>query len=94
MKTISKLSDKCEKCKHVDSCDEKRAMLCMVKTHIEENPAIGAQISQPNRQPLTQPIIRDTSLAAERAEQIEEHIRKQLYGDCYFRRSLKGADTP
>lgn len=92
MQIISKLSDKCKKCLHVNSCDNKRMVACAMR---EMKPNIaGAIVHMP--MPLSQPISRighpitinmgeygtiNTSL-----EEIAEKLKKDFYKsfNCSF----------
>jgi len=77
-KVISKLSDKCKRCNHVNECNEKRMMLCRAA----DKPSIALNI-QPVVAPLLQPVLRDTSIQAEMHEQLKKNFHESFYG-CAF----------
>lgn len=94
MHAISKLSDECKKCQHVNECDNKRMVACAMA---ECKPSTASEkISL--AMPLTQPILRiehpitinmgeygtiNTSL-----EKISEKLKKDFYKNlnCSFNR--------
>lgn len=92
VQTISKLSDECKKCPHVNDCDNKRMVACAMR---ELKPNI-VDATAPITMPLAQPMWRiehpitinmgeygaiDTSL-----EEIAEKLKKDFYKNlnCSF----------
>jgi hypothetical protein len=93
--TISKLAEKCQKCKHVNQCDEKRMAACAIA---ELPPLNTASAVMPLTAPLSMPMAREytpitinmgeygtinTSL-----EEIKEKLEKDLFKElsCEFKR--------
>ena len=83
MPSMSKLHEKCGKCPHKDSCDNKRMVAC---AYIEP---IAAEIKNPIIQPVTQPILRETITIhtgknhlgdiTVYKDEIEEQLKKAFY---------------
>ena len=85
MNVPSKIHIECQKCKHKNNCNNKRMVACAVFKHPQ---AFEQNNSVPNLTiPVTQPMLIDTSISAERNEQIQkkiqEQINKKLF-NCYF----------
>lgn len=86
MGSLSKLSERCKKCKHVDDCNEKKMEAC---AYIE--PA-GAIMSAPTTQASMQPIMRETIMintgknALGKVEiykdELIEKIKEDIYKSC------------
>lgn len=94
MPALSRMSDKCRKCKHVDDCDNKRMVACAIA---ELPPSSMENATMPLTAPLSAPVLRkhttitinmgeygtiNTSL-----EEIQEKIKKDLLKklQCGFR---------
>ena len=75
MESISKLSDRCKNCSHVDDCDNKRMVACAIANM---PPRIDQEITVPAGALAARPILRDTSLKAEIEEKIKEDLFKKL----------------
>jgi hypothetical protein len=78
MASISKTSDKCMKCPHVDNCDEKRMVACALmevdfKPNIAESNA--TMNTTMNAIQITNSIINDKTIST----QIEEQFKKDFY---------------
>ncbi|WP_312907231.1 hypothetical protein [Tissierella praeacuta] len=97
MTSLSKLHDKCEKCKYKNDCNEKRMVACAV---MELPPNIGANIKAPIKENIGMPIAREhtsitinmgeygtvnTSLE-ELSKRLEENFYKHLR--CDFNETL------
>lgn len=94
MTIISKPHDKCKKCEHKDSCDDKRMVACRLT---EMQRPIMKSVATPIAENFAQPITRkhtpitikigeygniNTSL-----EQIAEQINKEFKINCAFNKS-------
>jgi hypothetical protein len=94
LQAISKLSDECKKCSHVDDCDNKRMVACAMK---EWKPII-ADAAAPITMPLVQPMVRvehpitinmgEFGTINTSREEIVESIKKSIYKslNCSFSR--------
>ncbi|MBU3176083.1 hypothetical protein KPL47_06840 [Clostridium estertheticum] len=84
MPTVSKLSTKCKKCPHVKNCDNKRMVACALR----ENPSMINNIAAPLTMSITIPILRDTSIQAQIAEQLKKDLYKKIFNvNCAFNKS-------
>jgi len=91
VQTISKLSDKCKKCQHVNDCDDKRMMACSIAESSQPN-SVGLSNIMPMTQPLARkhtPItinIGENGTINTSMEEIAEKIKKNLYKNlnCSF----------
>jgi hypothetical protein len=82
MTIISKLSDKCKKCTHVDNCDNKRMVACAYFSPIINN------ASMPITKSLSMPSLSDTSIQAQIAEQPKRALYKNIFKmNCAFNKS-------
>lgn len=83
---LSKIDSRCEKCKHKDSCNNKR----MVAYKLDEMPKINMKSATiPNNQPLTQPLsIKHTTITVKMGEygtihtsleEVVENLNRKLY---------------
>lgn len=88
MSTLTKLHEKCKKCKYRDSCDNKRMIAC----EIAELPKSNMMSSSvPNTEPLTQPVlIPNTPITINMGEygtintsleEIQEQLKREFYKD-------------
>ncbi|MBU3193475.1 hypothetical protein KPL30_02845 [Clostridium algidicarnis] len=94
MATLSKLHDKCEKCKYRDSCNNKRMVACRL---VETSKPDMKNGTLPNTEPLTQPLSRKhTSITINMGgygnintsmEQIAKQINKAFEINCAFNKS-------
>lgn len=86
MSTLTKLHEKCNKCKYKDSCDNKRMLAC----EIAELPKSNMMSScAPNTEPLTKPLsIPNTPITINMGEygtintsleEIQEQIKREFY---------------
>jgi hypothetical protein len=86
MPTLSKLSDECKKCPHVDDCDNKRMVACALK---EWEPNTMAPATAPITMPLAQPMLRvECHITIDmgkygRIDILREEIEKQLLNELY-----------
>lgn len=93
MQTISKLSDECQKCPHVNDCGNKRMVACAMR---EFEPNIAVEVKAPITMPIAHPMLKiehsitinmgeygtiNTSL-----EKIAEKLKEDLYKNfnCSF----------
>lgn len=76
MPTLSKMHDKCEKCKEKDTCNNKRMVAC---AYIEA-PQNAITINVSLGESAAQTLLRDTSIQAK----IEEQLKKNFYKRCNF----------
>jgi len=98
--SISRLAERCQKCKHINQCDEKRMEACAIA---ELHPLSTANAVMPLTAPLSMPMARaytpitinmgeygtiNTS-AEEIREKINESIKETLYKglNCGFNKS-------
>lgn len=91
MPTLSKLSDKCKKCKHVDDCDEKRMVACAIA---ELPPSRLENITKPFAASISMPVARENTPITinmgeygkieTSMEEINERIEKNLYKQLYY----------
>lgn len=91
MATLSKLDTRCEKCKHKDSCNNKRMLTCEL-AEMPESDMKSATI--PNNQPLTQPLsIKHTPITIKMGEygtihtsleEVVENLNRELYKGCNY----------
>jgi len=90
--TISKLSDKCKKCPHVNDCDNKRMMACALIQYKPNRIDAMAPITMPHTQPISRVVNPITINMGEHGtintplEEIAEKIKKDLYKNlnCSF----------
>lgn len=82
MQTLSKLSDQCKKCPHVDNCDNKRMVACAMSDY--KQPMVEPRTVNINV-PAMQPILRDASLQAQIAEQLKKDFYKVNFNICSFK---------
>lgn len=86
MSSISKLHPKCEECRYVDDCDEKRMVACGL-LEIKESPAMPAagSISQPVAQDFfVKHDYRDIKINDTQTITIDlEELKKDLERDIY-----------
>ncbi|MDU3597750.1 MAG: hypothetical protein E7F68_22070 [Clostridium butyricum] len=93
MGSISKLSDKCEKCHYKDTCDNKRMVACAVveqeNNKLMDN--VAAPLTNPLGNPMSNKVIPITIYMGEYGnihttmESIKEQVEKQLRIDvCSF----------
>lgn len=96
MPSLSKLSDKCKKCHHVNDCDNKRMVACgmiELKPNVAESAAsITMSVSQPMLRKQTPIIISmgeygtiNTSLE-EMSEQLKKDLYRSLSIECAYGR--------
>ncbi|NOH14863.1 hypothetical protein [Clostridium cochlearium] len=94
MATLSKLDSRCEKCKHKDSCNNKRLMACALAEIPKSN---MKNATLPNTASLAQPAARKhTPITIKMGEygnintsieQIAEQINKAFQINCAFNKS-------
>ena len=87
---LSKLHNKCEKCKHRDSCDDKRMMACAIG---ERSQPTMSSIGLANAMPATHPLARkhtpitinmgEYGVINTSMEKIAEQLKKNLYKDMF-----------
>lgn len=86
MSTLTKLHEKCNKCKYKDSCDNKRMIAC----EIAELPKSNMMSScVPNTEPLAQPLlIPNTPITINMGkygtintslEEVQEQLKREFY---------------
>lgn len=96
MGSISKLSDKCEKCHYKDTCDNKRMVTCAVVE--QENNKLMDNLAAPLTNPLGSPMLNKVTPITihmgeygnihTTMESIKEQVEKQLRIDvCSFNNS-------
>lgn len=92
MKTISKLSDKCKKCPHVNNCGNKRMVACALPEYKSNRVDAIAPTTMPHAQPISRienPItinMGEYGTINTSLEEIAEKIKKDLYKNlnCSF----------
>lgn len=98
MKTLSRLSDECKKCSHVDDCDDKRMVACAMR---EWEPNIIVDVKNPITMPIKQPTLRvdhpitinmgeymPINMSIEEiTERVAEEIKKAFKIQCAYNKS-------